>query len=116
MRGYPYLIGVDMAGQAAFRALISAVSKATQCQVTTAAVHGYTTGQSIRITDLGNVMPTQRGMVQINNGQFLIFADSTTTFLLRDPVTMRFIDSTDFQTYVTGGRVNLENTIFLWSA
>ena len=105
-----------MAGQAAFRALISAVTKAVQCQVTTTAVHGYTTGDSIRITDVGNVMPTQRGMVQLDAKQFEIFVDSTTTFLLRDPVTKRFIDSTDFQTYVTGGRVNLENTIFLWSA
>ncbi len=105
-----------MAGQEAFRALISAVSKAIQCQVTTTVAHGYTTGQSIRITDLGSMMPTKRGMVQINGGQFVIFADSTTTFLLRDPVTMDYIDSTDYQTYVSGGRVNLENTIFLWSA
>ena len=104
-----------MAGQASFRALISAVSKAVQCQVTTIEAHGYSTDDSIRITDLGSLMPTKRGMVQINNGQFVIFADSTTTFLLRDPITMDYIDSTDFQTYVSGGRVNLENTIFLWS-
>ncbi len=104
-----------MAGQAAFRALISAVSKAIQCQVTTTEVHGYSTGDSIRITDIGNMMPTKRGMVQINGDQFVIFVDSTTTFLLRDPVTMDYIDSTDYQTYVSGGRVNLENTIFLWA-
>ena len=104
-----------MTGQASFRALITGVTKAVQCQVTTAAVHGYSTGDSIRITDVGSMMPTKRGMVQLNAKQFVIFADSTTTFLLRDPVTMDYIDSTDFQTYVTGGRVNLENTIFLWS-
>lgn len=103
-----------MAGQTAFRALIFAVSKETQCKVTTTAVHGYSTGQSVRVSDLGNMMPTKRGMVQINAKQFLIFVDSTTSFLLRDPVTMDYIDSTNYQTYVTGGRVNLENTIFLW--
>ena len=105
-----------MAGQAAFRALISGVTKAVQCQVTTTEVHGYTTGQNVRVTDLGLLMPTKRGMVQINNEQFLIFVDSTTTFLLRDPVTLDYIDSTDYTAWVSGGRVNLENTIFLWVA
>ena len=56
-----------------------------------------------------------RGMVQIDGGLFLIFVDSTTTFLLRDPISMEYIDSTDYESYVSGGRVNLENTTFLWS-
>lgn len=104
-----------MAGQTAYRALISAVSKAVQCQITTTVAHGYTTGQSVRITDLNGSIPTDRGMVQINNKKFLIFVNSTTTFLLRNLITKEYINSTDYQTYVSNGRVNLENTIFLWS-
>tara|TARA_R110002126_G_scaffold3502_8_gene20043 strand:- start:5303 stop:5623 length:321 start_codon:yes stop_codon:yes gene_type:complete len=103
-----------MTGQAAYRALISAVTKALKCQVTTTAVHGYSTGQSVRISDIGNMMPIKRGMVQINGGQFVIEVDSTTTFLLKDPITMEYIDSRNYQTYVSGGRTNLENTEFLW--
>jgi len=105
-----------MSGQEEYRALISGVSNAAQCQVTTTEAHGYTTGQSVRITDIGNMMPTQRGMVQIDGGNFVIFVDSVTTFLLRDPISMDYIDSTNYQTYVSGGRVNLENTTFLYSA
>ena len=103
-----------MTGQAAYRAFISAVTKSAKCQVTTDAIHGYSTGQSIRISDVGDMMPVPRGMVQINGKEFLIEVDSTTTFLLKDPITMDYIDSTNYDTYVTGGRTNLENTTFLW--
>lgn len=101
-----------MPGQTAYRALISAVTKATQCQVTTTAAHGYSTGQYVRITDLDGMMPVPRGMVQIDDGLFLIFVDSTTTFLLRNPTTLEYINSTNFETYVSGGRTNLENFNF----
>lgn len=104
-----------MAGQTAYRALISAVSKAEKCQITTTDAHGYSTGQNIRVSDLGNMMPVPRGMVQINDEQFLIEIDSTTTFLLKDPITFEYVDSTNYQDYVRGGRTNLENTTFIWS-
>ena len=44
-------------GPSSYRANISAVSAADPCVVTTSAVHGYSTGQIIRITDLGPVGP-----------------------------------------------------------
>jgi len=102
-------------GQAAYRALISAVSKAVKCQVTTTDVHGYTTGQHVTLSDLGNVMPYKRGMSQINGNEYLIEVDSTTTFLLKDPITQDYIDSTNYETYVSDGRTNLEPSIFKWS-
>jgi hypothetical protein len=105
-----------MAGQASFRAAISGVNKSTQCEVTTDAAHGYTTNEIVRITDLGIMMPTPRGMTQINNKSFTVFVNSNTTFLLRDSNSLEYIDSTNFTTYVSNGNVNLENTIFLWSA
>tara|TARA_R110000868_G_scaffold183440_4_gene424752 strand:+ start:197 stop:520 length:324 start_codon:yes stop_codon:yes gene_type:complete len=102
-----------MAGQTPHRALISAVSKEVQCQITTVEAHGYSTGNHVRITDLGRVSEaSNRGMVQINDKQFLIFVNSTTTFLLRDETTFDYIDSTAYDTYVSGGRVNLENYDF----
>ena len=104
-----------MTGQTAYRALISGVSQALQCQVTTDEAHGYATGQHVRITDLDGMMPINRGMVQINDGLYLIFVDSPTTFLLRDPTTLDYIDSTEYEAYVSGGRTNLENNTFTWS-
>jgi hypothetical protein len=103
-----------MTGQAEYRALISAVSQASKCQVTTTEAHGYSTGQNVRISDVGNMMPTPRGMVQINGNEYLIEVDSTTTFLLKDPITQEYIDSTGYEAYVSGGRTKLENTTFLW--
>lgn len=105
-----------MTGQTAYRALISAISQAEKCEVTTVDVHGYATGQHIRITDIDGMMPINRGMVQLNDGHFLIEVLSTTIFLLKDPITTEYIDSTNYEAYVSGGRVNLENTVFLYSA
>ena len=98
-------------GVPSFRATISAVSQADPCVVTTAAAHGYQTGQHVRITDLGSDMPTARGMDQINNNRYLIVVLSSTTFSLQDPVTGEDVDSTSFTAYVSGGRVNLETRV-----
>jgi len=96
------------AGTTAYNAaLISAVTAADPCVVTTTAVHGLTTGQMVRITDLGNDMPTERGMEQINNKRFKVIVLSTTTFSLQDPITGLDIDSTLYTAWVAGGRVTL---------
>lgn len=98
-------------GVTAYRALISAVSKADPCVVTTTTSHGYQTDQIVRITDLGSDMPTPRGMGQINNKRFKIVVLSSNTFALYDPVSGEAIDSTDYTTWVAGGRVDLETRV-----
>lgn len=96
-------------GATDYEALISGVSTADSCVVTTAAVHGYQTGQIVRITDLGNDMPTERGMEQINNKRFKILVVDTSNFSLLDVVTGEAIDSTTYTAWVAGGRVMLES-------
>ena len=98
-------------GVPAFRASISGVTQADPCVVTTSAVHGYQTGQIVRITDLGSDMPTARGMEQLNNNRYKIVVLSTTTFSLQDPVSGEDIDSTAYTAWVSGGRVVLETRV-----
>lgn len=98
-------------GVPSFRANISGVSKADPCVVTTLAAHGYQTNQIVRITDLGSQMPTPRGMDQLNDNRYRIVVLGTTTFSLKDPTTDEPIDSTDFTTYVSGGRCVLETRV-----
>ena len=96
-------------GTTASQGLITNVTKADPCVVTTSAAHGLITNQVIRVTDLGSDMPTARGMSQINNKRFRIVKVSSTTFSLKDPVSGEAIDSTDYTTYVSGGRYTLES-------
>lgn len=98
-------------GASAYRALISGVTKANPCVVTTVAAHNLQSNQIVRITDLGIGMPTARGMDQINNKRFKVAVLTSTTFSLKDPVTGDDIDSTDYTTWVAGGRVTLETRV-----
>ena len=98
-------------GVPAFRANISAVTQANPCVVTTAAVHGFQTNQIVRITDLGDVGVSDRGMAQINNKRFMLVVIDTTSFSLKDPVTDEAIDSSAFTAYVSGGRCVLESRV-----
>lgn len=99
------------AGVPAFRANISAISMVDPVVVTTSAPHGYQTDQIIRITDLGDDMPTARGASNLNNNRYQITVLSSTTFSLQDPVDGTDIDGTGFEAYVTGGRVTLETRV-----
>lgn len=96
-------------GVTSYYKLISGVSQADPCVVTTSTAHGYQTDQQVRITDLGNVGPgiAARGMDQINNKQFIITVINSTTFSLRDVITDEPIDSTGFTAWVSGGRVDM---------
>ncbi len=96
-------------GVASYFKLISAVSQADPCVVTTSTPHGYQTDQQVRITDLGNVGPSvaARGMDQLNNNQYIITVINSTTFSLRDVITDEPIDSTGFTAWVSGGRVDM---------
>ena len=100
-------------GVTAYRTLISAVSKADPCVITTTTAHGYSTGQLIRITDLGAIgaNATARGMDELNNNRYKITVINSTSFSLQDPITGDNIDSTNFVTWVSGGRVVLETRV-----
>lgn len=103
-----------MTGQDAHRALINGVSRAERCEITTVDSHGYNTGDTIRITDLGCVMPVKRGMDQINDKKFLVYSTGDTTFLIRDTITREYINSTNYTAWVEGGRVDLEETNYVY--
>ncbi len=98
-------------GVPAFRANITGITKALPCVVTTGANHGFQTNQIVRITDLGDQMPTPRGMSQVDGNRYSITVLSATTFSLQDPVTDEDIDSSLYETYVTGGRVDVESRV-----
>ena len=96
-------------GVSSYFKLISAVSQANPCVVTTTTAHGYQTDQQVRITDLGNIGPglTARGMGQLNNNIYIITVLNSTTFSLRDVITDEPINSTSFTAWVAGGRVDM---------
>ena len=98
-------------GVSSYRSLISAVSQADPCVVTTAAAHGLQTDQIVRITDLGSDMPTARGMDELNNNRYSISVINTTSFSLKDPLTGEPIDSSSFVAWVSGGRVTAETRV-----
>lgn len=97
-------------GVPAFRALISAVTQADPCVITTTADHGFQSDQIVRITDLGNVGPgvADRGMSQLNNNRYLITVINSTSFSIRDVITDEPVDSTAFTAWVSGGRLTIE--------
>ena len=103
-----------MSGQTPRRTNISGITNATPCEVTTTDVHGYSTGDFVRLTDLNGSMPTQRGEDPLNNYRFRIIVNSTTTFTLQDPITHDPIDSTLYTPYVEGGYCNLIETSYIY--
>lgn len=97
-------------GQATSQATIVSVSKADPCVVEHSAFT-FQNDQIVRITDLGNVGTTDRGMGQLNNNRYKIVVLTSTTFSLKDPVTGEPVDSTAYTTYVSGGRIALETHV-----
>jgi len=97
-------------GQATSHATISGVTAADPV-VITHSTYTFQTNQIVRITDLGNVGVTDRGMEEINNKRFLIVVISPTTFSLKDVITGEPIDGTAFTAYVSGGRICLETHV-----
>ena len=91
-------------GVTEYRTAITGVTQADPC-VVTAVAHGMATGWEVRITDLGDDMPTARGMAGINNKRFSITVLTANTFSLQDPITGEDIDSTGYDAYVEGGSV-----------
>jgi len=108
-----FTVANSAGGVTSYFKLISAVSQANPCVITTTTAHGYQTNQIIRITDLGNIGPglTARGMDQLNNNRYMIVVIDSTNFSLKDPVTDEPVDSTSFTAWVAGGRVDLETRV-----
>jgi len=97
-------------GQSTSYATISGITAADPC-VVTHSTYTFQTNQIVRITDLGSSMPTARGMGELNDNRYRIVVLGATTFSLKDPITDEPIDSTNFVTYVSGGRITLETHV-----
>ncbi len=95
--------------------IISTISKTNPTVVTTSAVHGYSSGDFVRISNIGNAGNVDFGMDQLADRKFKITVTSTTAFTLRDPITNAKIDSTGFQTYTSGGFVNKIRTSYTFT-
>lgn len=76
---------------------ITGATKANPC-VITAAAHGYSNGDWVRIFDVV-------GMTQVNQRTFKVANVATNTFELTDPNTGANINSTAYSTYTSGGTV-----------
>jgi len=96
-----------MAGETSYKTLISAITQANPCVITTSAAHGYQSNQLVRVTDLGGSAPVNRGMENLTDKRFRITVLSTTTFSLQDPITGDDVDSSLYTAYVSGGNVNM---------
>ncbi len=97
-------------GQASAHATISGITAADPCVVTHSA-YTFQTNQIVRLTDLGNVGISDRGMSALNNNRYKIVVLSSTTFSLKDVITGEPIDSSAFTAYVSGGRIALETHV-----
>lgn len=97
-------------GQESMHATISGITQADPCVITHSA-YTFQTNQIVRITDLGDVGVTDRGMAQLNNNRYKIVVLSSTTFSLKDVITGEPIDSTAYTAYVSGGRITLETAV-----
>lgn len=94
-------------GQIPRRALIAGITNSFPCSLETVEAHGYSSLQFVRLTDLNGVMPIPRGEDPLNDHRFRIIVTGSTTFNLQDPVTHKYIDSTNYTPYVEGGNCNL---------
>ena len=89
-------------GVSSRHATISAISAADPCSITHS-TYTFQDNQIVRLTDLGDVGVSDRGMGQLNNNRYKIVVTGATTFTLKDVITGEPIDSTSFTAYVSGG-------------
>ena len=76
---------------------ITAITKANPGVVTTAAAHGFSNGDEVRIVRV-------KGMTEVNNTSFLVAGVTSTTFQLQD-LDSTNVNTTSHTTYSTGGEV-----------
>lgn len=105
-----FTVADSSGGQASMHATISGITAADPCVITHSA-YTFQTNQIVRITDLGDVGVSDRGMGQLNNNRYRIVVLNSTTFSLKDVITGEPIDSTSFTAYVSGGRITLETAV-----
>lgn len=78
---------------------ISAITKASPSVVTTSTAHGFSSGDKVEILDC-------QGMTEINTRNFIITVLTSTTFQLKEGTgTGTAFNSTNFNTYTSGGTV-----------
>lgn len=82
---------------------ITGITK-TSPGVVTAAGHGYSTGELVRISGVA-------GMTQVNSRTFEIAVLTANTFSLRDPTTHAGVSTAAFSTYTSGGTVSRVYTL-----
>lgn len=97
-------------GQSTSQCTISGITKADPGVITHSAFT-FQNNQIVRITDLGDVGVTNRGMDQLNNNRYKVVVLSSTTISLKDVITGEPVDTTSFTTYVSGGRLTLETHV-----
>lgn len=102
-----FVVADSAGGVPSYRALVSGITQAVPAVVTTTAINGYQTGQQVIFTDLGDVGIVNRGMQQLDGNTYSIVVLSSTTFALYDVITGDPIDSTNFDAWVAGGRVDM---------
>lgn len=105
-----FTVANSSGGQASMHATISGVTAADPV-VVTHSTYTFQTNQIVRISDLGDVGVSDRGMSQINNKRFKIVVLSATTFSLKDVITGEPVDGSAFTAYVSGGRITLESAV-----
>ena len=93
-------------GVAEYRTDITGITQADPC-VVTAVAHGLTTGEFVRISDLGSSMPTARGMNELDGNRYAVTVLTADTVSLQDPITGEDIDSSAYVVYVSDGSINL---------
>ncbi len=73
---------------------ITAISKATECTVTSAA-HGLTDGDKVRFS-------IASGMTELDNEVYTVSDAATDTFKIKDETGTAYVDSTNFTTFTAG--------------
>jgi hypothetical protein len=96
-----------MPGQIPYRALVAGVTNSVQCEVSTVDPHPFLSGQEVRFTNLNGGVPSPMGMDQINNYRYVVVSTGLNTFKIIDPITLEFVDSTNFVPWISGGNINL---------
>jgi len=99
-----------MSGVVSYRSLLMTVLLQDPCVIETEEAHGYSTGDFVRITNIGYCRvggnATDFGAWQLNNNLYKIIVTGDQTFQLKDHITDKFINSTNFAPYVSHGQVN----------
>ena len=91
------------------------VNLTNPCVIETEEAHGYSTGDSVRITNIGQCTVSDFGAWQLNNNLYKIIVTGDQTFQIKDPITNEFIDASNFAPYVSHGQVNKVRHNFVYT-